>query len=79
MAASSAANYENGITRPPLPPAGEGWGEGGYDFSPSLCHWVTHPVLSDLYKAERDFYLSPWGEERASVYFLGRYEVRDEG
>jgi len=36
MAPSSAANYENGITKLPLPLAGEGWGEGGYDFSPSL-------------------------------------------
>jgi len=43
------------IYTPPLPLAGEGWGEGGYD----LGRYPPSPLSSP-----------PWGEEVIRIYFL---------
>jgi hypothetical protein len=42
--------------------AGEGWGEGGYNFPLTVA--LRHPAFPNLCKVEQDFILSPWGKDR---------------
>ena len=79
MTASSPTHHANGIHKPPLPHAGEGWGEAEAEGDPlasgplasgynvycfPLTAALRHPVFPDLCKAERDFILSPVGERK---------------
>jgi len=59
----------------PLPLAGEGGGEGGYNFYP-LTAALRHPVFPNSCTAVRDSFLSPGG--RGSIKKKPLHKINEE-